>query len=149
MKTLAIMVGLVGTLAGCEMDQTSTTADAPARPFPDATGLAAIAQDAYFTTMQHSPKNLQVGDVQQARTFIGLPPDYLVCVSATENTVYSVYDNAGNLVAPAGVPFRQSYVMLVRDYGDPTGWGSGIFRRVEEGKIGHVEMRSVCPPSER
>ena len=86
---------------------------------------------------------------QQANTFIGLPPDYLVCVSPTENTIYTVYDNAGNLLAPVGTPFRQSYVMLLRDYGGSIGWGSGIFRRVEEGKIGHVKLLTVCPPSER
>ena len=145
MKSLALMVGLFGALAGCEMDQTNT----PARPFPDATTVKALAIDAYQNTQHRAPTGLRVGNAQQANTFIGLPPDYLVCVSTTENTIYSVYDNAGNLLAPVGTPFRQSYVMLLRDYGGTTGWGSGIFRRVEEGKIGHVKLLTVCPPSER
>ncbi len=149
MKSLAIMVGLVGALAGCEMDQTSAAANAPTRLFPDANQLKSIAVNGYQATRHQAPSNLRVGSVQQANAFIGLPLDYLVCVTATENTVYSVYDNAGNLIAPAGVPFRQSYVMLVRDYPHLGGWASGVFRRVEEGKIGHVEMLSVCPPSER
>ena len=149
MKSLAIMLGFVGVLAGCEMDQTSATASAPARLFPDASQLMSIAVNGYQVTRHQAPTNLRVGSVQQANAFIGLPPDYLVCVTATENTVYSVYDHAGNLIAPAGVPFRQSYVMLVRDYPHLGGWASGVFRRIEEGKIGSVKMLSVCPPSER
>lgn len=149
MKTLVLMVGVLGVLAGCEMDNTGASGESPARPFPDASTVKSIAIRGYQATRHQAPAGLRVDSVQQANAFIGLPPDHLVCVSTTENTVYSVYDNAGNLVAPAGVPFRQSYVMLVRDYPHLGGWASGVFRRVEEGKIGHIDLTSVCPPSER
>ncbi len=149
MKTLVLMVAVSIVLAGCEIDNTGASGGSPARPFPDTSTVRSIAINGYQATRHQTPIGLRVGSVQQANAFIGLPPDYLVCVSTTENTVYSVYDNAGNLVAPAGVPFRQSYVMLVRDYPHLGGWASGVFRRVEEGKIGHIYMTSVCPPSER
>lgn len=149
MKTLVLVVVALSALAACKMDNTGASGESPARPFPDASTIRSIAINGYQATRHQAPSGLRVGNVQQANAFIGLPADYLVCVSVTENTVYSVYDNAGNLVAPAGVPFRQSYVMLVRDYPHLSGWASGVFRRVGEGKIGHIDMTSVCPPSER
>lgn len=74
MKTLAIMLGFVGILAGCEMVQTSATGDAPARPFPDASQLKSIAINGYQATRHQAPTGLRVGGVQQANAFIGFWP---------------------------------------------------------------------------
>jgi len=144
MIKLLKLSAILGFVAGCAMDEPASSSPAT---LPDASVIRSVAVDAYQHSFRRAEADLRIGTVQQVNAFIGTQPDFFICVSTTEKTVYSVYDNSGNMIAPVGTLFRQSYVMQMREY--PWGWGSGIFRRVEEGKIGLVRLLDVCPPSDR
>jgi len=111
---------------------------------PNSSQLRAIALDAYQHRIGKNPKDLTVHQPQLAPVFAGRN-DYLVCVTTTERRPYSGYDTSGRIVKPAGSPFRQSFVMLIREYDGA--WSSGIFREVEAGKIGRLQASDYCPAS--
>ena len=145
MKTLALIAPLVGVLAGCQMDDASQAA--PSTP-PDSATIRAVATQSYQNALHKGVTDLRIGSVQLVQAFYTLPPDYIVCVTTKDREVNPTYNNSGQLIRPVGTPYRQSWAMLMREYSG-TGWGAGVFRQVDRGKIGRIELLTVCPPSER
>jgi len=144
MKIQLLAAAALTLISGCATDLPTT--NEPLAP-PQAETVRSIAINAYRNTMHRAETNLQITKVQQITVFVGISTDFLVCVSTTETFTGNWYNNAGQVTRHVDDPYTQSWVMLMREY--PQGWGSGIFRRVEEGKIGHVRMADVCPASQQ
>lgn len=113
---------------------------------PSPAELKQIAIASYQSTRGRVPENLNVGQLHRVLVFAERE-DYLLCVTTRERSAAAAFDNDGNQLAAAGAAFTQSSVILLREYS--YGWGSGIYRNVENGKIGRVEISDYCPTSGR
>ncbi len=137
-KYLGLVVALA-VAAGCMESQ-------PLGEAPPAAEIERVAKLAHQKAYGGTPVGLQIGQVHRAPVFFD-SDEFLICVTTREKTLGPTYDDAGALLAPSGTSFRQSHAMLMKVYGST--WGSGIYRNVEAGKIGQVQMRDYCPASER
>lgn len=142
MKTLKpiLAVSIAALLQAC------VTSSAPLSDPPPASEIERVARLAHQKTYRRPAVNLRVGQLHQVPMFFD-SNEWMVCVMTEQKTVGPTFDNAGNLLAAEGTAFRQSHALHLKLYDD--GWGSGIFRRVEAGKIGQVEISDYCPASSR
>ena len=113
---------------------------------PPSEEVMRVAQLSHKNTYGRPAVGLRIVQIHRTNVFFERE-DYLVCVTTQEKTEAPRYNNAGELVVPIGTTYRRSHALLMREYSD--GWGAGVYRRVEAGKIGGVQMSDYCPPSER
>ena len=124
--------------------QACVSSGAPLGEPPTAAEIEVVARNAHQQSYGRPPVDLRIGQLHQVPMFFD-SNEWMVCVSHEARTLGPILDNRGTVLAPEGTTYRQSSALHLKLY--DFGWGSGIYRRVEAGRIGQVEISDYCPAS--
>ena len=124
--------------------QACVSSGAPLGDPPSAGEIEVVARNAHQQSYGRPPVDLRIGQLHQVPMFFD-SNEWMVCVSHEARTLGPILDNRGTVLAPEGTTYRQSSALHLKLY--DFGWGSGIYRRVEAGRIGQVEISDYCPAS--